>query len=104
MIFQIISAINNFRTMQNNSMISIFFLISDTQVTLLKVLHNFKTLCMQEKIRSYLSSLHNAVRSRDPYYMETLSSQNHSTLRIFSTEVVYPEEERRGPGSSSVFI
>ena len=59
---------------------------------------------MQEKIRSYLSSLHNAVRSHDPYHVETLSSQNHSTLRIFSTEAVDPEEERRGPGPSSVFL
>ena len=35
---------------------------------------------------------------------ETLSSQNHRTLRIFSTAVVDPEEERRGPGRSSVFL
>ena len=50
--------------MQNNSDFHFFFLISDTQLSLLKVLHNFETFCMQEKIRSYLS---NAVQSHDPY-------------------------------------
>ena len=48
-----------------------FFLTSDTQLSLLKVLHNFKTFCMQEKIRSYLSSLHNAAQSHDPYHMDS---------------------------------
>ena len=32
------------------TLISIFFLVSHTQLSLLKVLHNFKTFCMQEKI------------------------------------------------------
>ena len=62
------SAINNFRATRNSSTISIF--VSDTQLSLLKVLHNFSTVCMQEKIRSYLSSLHNAVWSHDPCHMD----------------------------------
>ena len=53
----------------NNFDFQFVFLISDTQLSFLKVLHNFKTFCMQEKILSYLSSLHNAVRSHDPYHM-----------------------------------
>ena len=35
---------------------------------------------------------------------ETLSTQNHRTLRIFSTAVADPGEERRGLGPSSVFL
>ena len=37
---------------------------------MLKVLHNFKTFRVQEKVGSYLSSLHNAVQSHDPYHIE----------------------------------
>ena len=54
-----------------------FFLISDTQLSLLKVLHNFNTFCMQEKLRSYLSSLHNAVQSHDPYHMDVSRNLDH---------------------------
>ena len=35
---------------------------------------------------------------------ETLSSQNHRTLRIFSTAVVDPKEEPKGPGPLQLFM
>ena len=36
--------------------------------------------------------------------LKTSSTQNHGTLRIFSTAVGDPREKRRGPAPSSVFL
>ena len=37
-------------------------------------------------------------------FRKNLSTQNHGTLRIFSTGIANPEEECRGPGPSSVLF
>ena len=37
-------------------------------------------------------------------FRKTLSTQNHGTLRIFSTEIADPDEKGKGPGPSSVFF
>ena len=72
------------------------FLISDTQLSLLEVLRNFKTFCMQEKIRSYLSSLHNAVRSHDPCHTESFFKISSNNCIVFS--LLFNRLTLSGPG------
>ena len=44
---------------------------------------------MQQKIRSYFSSLHNAVRSHDPYHMESLCKMKYLVGDKFAYFKIY---------------